>query len=1342
MQDDEPPFSNPNGAPPARSEQARGPAPRGQDPRTHTGRPQAQPQRGNALADAAAAARSRAAAQSQAKPEAAGPDDTSGPAARWGGRVLRGFGHMLMVLVPLVVLPALAIGLGYVRLRHGPVSLKFLAGPIERGIATELPGVRARIEDVVLRFAENGRVEFRLRNLQIFEADGDLVASAPLAAVEISGAALRAFRIVPARVELIRPQLTVTMADDGRLSLAFNQAPPLAEPGEVPAKGAAKPADTAPEGSGPPAGSAPTGTAEASGAAAGADPAAATTRGDTAGTVAAAAPDAEGRVLRRIDLARMLADASARARRREDAASYLREIGVRDATLTFFTGASRMRWTIPQVAIDLEHRRQRSVVWGNATISSPRGPWTLSFLSEDHDEGGEARSIVVRSSVRGLVPAALAEALPDLPMLSLVDVPLSGDATLDLGRDGQVRDASLAVEMGRGQLLNVSGVEVPVAVDAGLLKLRYHGDDGRIELEPSTVVAGASRATLVGEMKGEGRGGQRVWPFSVKVREGVLGAGEFGLDPVPIDALSVSGRVLPAEGLVHVDSGVLKAAGAELTVSGDAAFKAATTAARLEGHMSPMTAAALKTIWPKAVAPGARVWVGENLRKASITGGTLRWTAGMGADASGGMGAAPGERNRLSLAIEAADVVLTPVKGSVPVEAPRVLTRLEGQALEVAIPEAAAVLPSNRRVPLKGVRFAIADTRPEFPDGEVSLRVLSPLPQVLELLDQPPFELLRKQGVKLDGADGKVDAQMKIGWPLAPTVDPSQVHIEGKGRVSDGRVKQLGGAWDVQGIAIAFDISDKAADATGDMLVAGVPAKIAWQHIFDAPEDKQPPLRITAKVDNSDRNQLGLDVNHIVQGDVPVEVTVTRGAQGEPNVRLRADLTAAELTLDNISWRKPAGHAAALQFDVVKGTRYKAELQNFKLAGDDIAIDGWAALGNDNRLREFHFKDLSLNLVSRLEMQGSLRNDNVWDIKAHGTVFDGRDFFRSLFHVGHLAERPQKQLKPRAGVDLTADFDTVLGFSEVSLRSLKMKVSRRGEKLVGLDARGSLDGGQPVVVELRGGTGSQPRMLLADSTDAGQAFRLIGFYPNAQGGRVRLEVNLDGRGQAEKTGILWVDDFRVLGDPVVSEVVGSADTSRPAIEGGKRGRTKVVRETFAFDHMKAPFLVGHGQFVLEDSYLKGPLLGATLRGKVDYNSKIVNIGGTYIPLQGLNNVLGDIPLVGQILSGPRNEGIFGITFAIQGAMAQPQVIVNPLSVVAPGIFREIFQMTNPDTSVRPVPAAKPQPPAEARVRASSTPASGASRKGGDGGAGKGSEPAAQGEMIDGWSSGTQSKPRR
>ncbi|MEQ1653209.1 MAG: AsmA-like C-terminal region-containing protein, partial [Hyphomicrobium sp.] len=275
-------------------------------------------------------------------------------------------------------------------------------------------------------------------------------------------------------------------------------------------------------------------------------------------------------------------------------------------------------------------------------------------------------------------------------------------------------------------------------------------------------------------------------------------------------------------------------------------------------------------------------------------------------------------------------------------------------------------------------------------------------------------------------------------------------------------------------------------------------------------------------------------------------------------------------------------------------------------------------------------------------------------------------------------------------------------------------------------AKGTLDGGAPFAAVLEQSTGI--RRMLVESTDAGQVMKLMDFYPNLQNGRLQLEVNLDGKGPAEKTGVLWVERFRVLGDPIVSEVVGSADDGRPAI-GGKG---KVTREVFEFDRMRAPFSVGYGQFVLEESYLKGPLVGANLRGKVDFKTRRINIGGTYIPLQGLNGALGGIPLLGQLISGAHGEGIFGITFAVQGPMSEPQVLVNPLSLVAPGIFREMFQMTGQNPSVQVREDRVPAKPVQERVRASSTPA------GASAGAPKriAKPSVSPNAVVDGWSSTT------
>ena len=64
--------------------------------------------------------------------------------------------------------------------------------------------------------------------------------------------------------------------------------------------------------------------------------------------------------------------------------------------------------------------------------------------------------------------------------------------------------------------------------------------------------------------------------------------------------------------------------------------------------------------------------------------------------------------------------------------------------------------------------------------------------------------------------------------------------------------------------------------------------------------------------------------------------------------------------------------------------------------------------------------------------------------------------------------------------------------------------------------------------------------------------------------------------------------------------------------------------------------------------------------------------GTFVPLYGLNNMFGQIPIVGLFLGGS-NEGLIGVTYEIIGTPNKPVLRVNPISAMAPGLLRKIFE---------------------------------------------------------------------
>jgi hypothetical protein len=69
----------------------------------------------------------------------------------------------------------------------------------------------------------------------------------------------------------------------------------------------------------------------------------------------------------------------------------------------------------------------------------------------------------------------------------------------------------------------------------------------------------------------------------------------------------------------------------------------------------------------------------------------------------------------------------------------------------------------------------------------------------------------------------------------------------------------------------------------------------------------------------------------------------------------------------------------------------------------------------------------------------------------------------------------------------------------------------------------------------------------------------------------------------------------------------------------------------------------------------------------------MDMTGTFMPAYGLNRIFGELPIIGVLLGNGRDRGLIGVTFKLEGDADSPAVQINPLSVIAPGIFRSIFE---------------------------------------------------------------------
>ena len=97
----------------------------------------------------------------------------------------------------------------------------------------------------------------------------------------------------------------------------------------------------------------------------------------------------------------------------------------------------------------------------------------------------------------------------------------------------------------------------------------------------------------------------------------------------------------------------------------------------------------------------------------------------------------------------------------------------------------------------------------------------------------------------------------------------------------------------------------------------------------------------------------------------------------------------------------------------------------------------------------------------------------------------------------------------------------------------------------------------------------------------------------------------------------------------------------------------------------------------------GTGFGATGRGTIDVDEETLKIDGTLVPVYKLNAALGELPGIGILFTGEKHGGLFAAPYAIRGKIEKPSFSVNPLGVLTPGVFRNIFRIFDADREELP-----------------------------------------------------------
>jgi hypothetical protein len=256
-------------------------------------------------------------------------------------------------------------------------------------------------------------------------------------------------------------------------------------------------------------------------------------------------------------------------------------------------------------------------------------------------------------------------------------------------------------------------------------------------------------------------------------------------------------------------------------------------------------------------------------------------------------------------------------------------------------------------------------------------------------------------------------------------------------------------------------------------------------------------------------------------------------------------------------------------------------------------------------------------------------------------------------------------------LSLDVQLDRAIGYYATTAFNLDLDMLLRGTDMRRANLTAQFSDGNAISITTN--PAPKGRTLSVAFNDAGTILRLLGVYSQLAGGTGSLVLTTDRDAEAE-IGQLLMRGFAIVDEDNVAEVLGNHSNSRAAIAAQNR---------LDFDVAQVDFFRRSDRVEVANAMLTGATVGGTMRGFIYTDKREYDLTGTYVPLFGLNSAFQKIPLLGPLLGGRDGEGLVGVTFAVKGALDNPQFRINPLSALVPGAFRELFEFR-----------AKEQPPAQ------------------------------------------------
>jgi hypothetical protein len=522
------------------------------------------------------------------------------------------------------------------------------------------------------------------------------------------------------------------------------------------------------------------------------------------------------------------------------------------------------------------------------------------------------------------------------------------------------------------------------------------------------------------------------------------------------------------------------------------------------------------------------------------------------------------------------------------------------------------------------------------------LRSDSTITAAMAVMDAPPFGLIARTGLPVAMADGRMTVAGDIGLRLGVVPGPGDVTWDLTAQMTGVRSDVIVPDRALAASTLTARSNPGVLEIAGAMTLDGIPADAVWTQPLGEGAD---PASLRATVELSPRflDAFGIALpDGTLTGAGTGDLAMTFPAGAAPTFTLASDLGGIGLNLPQVGWSK--GRDRGGEFTVAGTLGPVADIDRIALSAPGLDAAGRIDLRGDGSLDRLRLDRVSLGgwFDGAIDLVGRGTDQVVGVEVRSGTMDLARATFGDSDEPGGPITATLQELQVMEGVVLT-DLRTELDASD-GIRGTFVGFVNGGPAIEG------------TVTPVPGGV-----EIWAQSEQAGRVLRAADFFAGAEDGRLQLWLTQTGI-EGQYDGRLAIDGLRVTEAPALAQLLNAFSVFGLLQQMAGQG--------IVFDEVRAFFRIDPDRVTLTRSSAVGVGLGLSLDGVYWMADSTIDMQGVLSPFYILNSV-------GEVLTR-RGEGLVGFSFRLTGPLADYDVAVNPLSVLTPGMFREIFRRPPPE----------------------------------------------------------------